>query len=81
MARVITDYVHPTKSSIEDAAAEKMGILTDLGLLYKVPTSKTNLLNDILLKCRSENEMTTMLHDFIRGKETLDELLIRKAEL
>ena len=81
MARVITDYVNPTKTSIEDAAAEKMGILTDLGLLRRVPTSKTNLLNDLLLKCGSEHEMTTMLHDFIRGKETLDELLIRRAEL
>ena len=81
MARVITDYVNPTNTSIEDAAAEKMGILTDLGLLRKVSTAKTNLLNDILLKCRSESEMTTMLHDFIRGNETLDELLIRKVGL
>lgn len=75
-------FINGTASPVEEAAEEKIMLLEDLGILTrKGDRYKKELLHEHLLKCSSEYEMTRMLHDVVRGNETIDDLLAKKEGL
>ncbi len=79
---VLDEFINGTVDSVEVAAVKKIHLLEDLLILKrKGDKNKKELLLEYLLKCSSEHEMTRMLHDVVRGDETIEELLARKERL
>ena len=74
------DFVTSKDDPVKVAAAMKMGILSQMKILKGVSDTDVKKLHDILLNCKSEWEMQTMLHDVIRFNETVEELLARKEK-
>ena len=79
---MIDEFINNTIDPVEVAASKKINLLEDLGFLKrKKDKNKKEILLDYLLKCSSEHEMTRMLHDVVRGNETIEELLARKERI
>ena len=79
---VLDEFINGTVDPVEIAAVKKIHLLEDLCILKrKRDKHKKELILSYLLKCESEHEMTRMLHDVVRGDETIEELLARKEKL
>ena len=72
------DFITSKDDLVEVAAAMKMGVLSQLHILKGVSDADIDNLHKLLLSCKSEWEMQTMLHNVIRFNETVEELLARK---
>jgi hypothetical protein len=74
------DFMTSKDDPVEVAAAIKMGVLSQMHILKGVSDADVDKLHGLLLSCKSEWEMQTMLHDVIRFNETVEELLARKSK-
>ena len=74
------DFVTSKDDPVKVAAAMKMGVLSQMKILKGVSDADVKKLHDLLLSCKSEWEMQTILHDVIRFNETVEELLARKEK-
>lgn len=79
------DYVEETPVKI--AAEKKINMLRDMKMLHKkrkqkgvvIVDPKEEPLRALLLKCKDEEEMTQMLNNVVRYKETLQQMIDRRT--
>lgn len=77
---MVDDYNGLSKgipTSKEVAALRKISLLKDFAILEK-RDSRERMVYDILMKCRDEYQMSQVLHDVLRERESLDEMLKRR---
>lgn len=71
----IDDYT-TVSDVLQDAVDKKVSLLYDFCILHKRQEPQVRTL---LTQCKSENEMTRVLHDVLLGRTTLTQLLKKKG--
>lgn len=74
------DFFETSKTeNICDLVDRKISLLRDFVILPSHTTKRELELRELLMQCKTESEMTIMLHDVLRGECTVVELLQRKG--
>jgi len=64
--------------TLKDIVDKKIDVLNDFGLVDK-DSELADRVRKMLKQCGTEAMMTIVLHDVLRGKTTLDQLLTEKG--